>query len=157
MSGKLLLPLIWDILNTWWCHLVLLMPLLVYVKAEKCPNNSISAPSKIAWTPSMQLSVLSFCYLLSVIYEKKNGTLTKLAFKWLAPDGKLNPCGFFSQHLCCWKEIWCREMWATGSVMLPLDKCKCWLEGIEQLFIFWRGHKNLSYCTSGYAMMEKIV
>lgn len=35
MSGKLLLPLFWDILNTWWCHLVLLMPLLVYVKAEK--------------------------------------------------------------------------------------------------------------------------
>lgn len=31
---------------------------------------------------------------------KNNSTLTKLAFKWLAPDGKLNPCGFFSQRLC---------------------------------------------------------
>lgn len=63
-------------------------------------------------------------------------------------DQQLHPCAFFSCRLSPAKrnyDIGNRELLA---VVRSLQKWRHWLEGVEQSFIIWTDHKNLSYLHS---------
>lgn len=58
-------------------------------------------------------------------------------------DGKLHLCAFFSRKLSP-AERNDVGYWELLAVKLALEEWRHWLEGVEQPFVVWTDHKNLS-------------
>ncbi|KAF7642148.1 hypothetical protein LDENG_00263700 [Lucifuga dentata] len=62
-----------------------------------------------------------------------------------AVDNKIHPCAFFSHRLSPTERNYDIGNQKLLAVKLALEEWRHWLEGAEQPFIVWTGHKNLEY------------